>query len=279
MSPGQSTSRYSQLVPTADDRKFRPLFDTVAEVYDRARPGYPPGVFKSLTKLAGVGPGTRTLEIGCGTGQATMPLLELGCHLTAIDLGPRLIEIARRKLAPFPHVEFVIADFEKWSVSHDEKFDLVISATAFHWLNPDTRIDRTADLLRPGGWLATISTYHILGGTRRFFADVQSCYEAHDPSTPPNLRLPRAHQIPVDRDLDHAPRFDRPHFRRYEWDATYTTAQYLDLIRTYSPTLALPEQARTALLDCIGALISTKYHGSITKRYLTELTLARRGDA
>jgi len=81
------------------DRKrerLRVTFDQAAELYDRARPGYPPALFTDLAELAGVGPGCRVLEIGCGTGQATGPLAERGCQVVAVELGAALAAAARR---------------------------------------------------------------------------------------------------------------------------------------------------------------------------------------
>jgi ubiquinone/menaquinone biosynthesis C-methylase UbiE len=46
-------------------------FDEDAELYDRARPGYPPELFDDLAEVAGTGPGCRVLEVGAGTGKAT----------------------------------------------------------------------------------------------------------------------------------------------------------------------------------------------------------------
>jgi len=53
------------------------MFDSVAERYDRARPGYPPQVFDAIAELADVRPVSRVLEIGCGTEQATPPLAKI----------------------------------------------------------------------------------------------------------------------------------------------------------------------------------------------------------
>jgi hypothetical protein len=64
--------------------------------------------------------------------------------------------------------------------------------------------------------------------------------------------------------------------RRYEWEARYTTAAYLDLLRTYSNHRALPASALAGLLDCIAHLIDTHHDGAITKRYMTQLHVARR---
>jgi SAM-dependent methyltransferase len=250
--------------------RLRAGFDRVAELYDRVRPGYPPALFDDLAGMAGVG---RVLEIGCGTGQATVELARRGYAVLAVELGPRLAAIARANLADFDQVRVETGDFDQWKATESD-FDMVFAATAFHWLDEVTRHHRTADLLRAGGVLATVATEHVAGGTAQFFVDVQTCYRRYYPNTPPHLRLSSAVGIPPDRDL--GPRYGRPVFRRYERDIEYRTAEYLDVLRTYSPTLALSRMAGEGLLREIGALIDGRYGGRITKRYLTELRVARR---
>jgi SAM-dependent methyltransferase len=111
--------------------RLRQTFDEDAELYHRARPSYPRGVFDDLAELTGVGPRCRVLEIGCGTGQATVPLAERGCQIVAVELGAGLAAIARRKLAHFPSVEVVVSAFEDWPLPH-QPFDVVVAATAWH---------------------------------------------------------------------------------------------------------------------------------------------------
>ena len=65
--------------------------------------------------------------------------------------------------------------------------------------------------------------------------------------------------------------------RRHTWTATYSTAQYRQLLRTYSGHLALPDRQQEGLLDAIGELIDEGFGGTITKAYLSQLHLARRG--
>ncbi|GAA0376801.1 class I SAM-dependent methyltransferase [Microbispora corallina] len=261
-----------------DEReRLRETFTQVADLYDRARPRYPEPLFDDLAALTGAGPGSRVLEIGCGTGQATLPLAERGCAVVAVELGSRMASVARRNLAAFPLVEVVTARFEEWPAP-DEPFDLVVCATAFHWIDPAVRMDRCADALRPGGALATVVTHHVAGGTEDFFARVQDCYERFDPATPPGLRLRPAAEIPYDDDgeLERSGRFGPPVFRRHEWELSYSTAEYLDLLLTYSGHRALDPAAREGLLACIAHLIDTRHGGRITKRYLAELRVARR---
>lgn len=258
---------------TDDDRvRLARTFDGAAELYDRARPGYPAQLFEDF---AVVTPGARLLEIGCGTGKATVPLAECGYEVVAVELGASLAEVARRNLARFRSVEVVTVAFERWPLPA-EPFDAVFCATAFHWLDPAVRVSKSADALRPGGVLATVATEHIAGGSEEFFVEVQACYERFDPSTPPGLRLSPASDIPADgTELKASGRFGPARFRRYEWEVTYSTVDYLDLLMTYSGHRAMPPAARTGLLDCIARLID-HHGGRITKRYLTELRYAYR---
>ncbi|HEY4453631.1 MAG TPA: rRNA adenine N-6-methyltransferase family protein, partial [Pseudonocardiaceae bacterium] len=90
-----------------DRLRLRATFDDVADLYDRIRPGYPAEIIAAL----GIQAGTRILEIGCGTGQLTVPLVELGADVTAVELGPHLAAIAAAKT----RAEIIVADFDSWT--------------------------------------------------------------------------------------------------------------------------------------------------------------------
>ena len=47
---------------------LRETFEEAPERYDLVRPGYPEELFDDLERLAGLRPGSRVLELGCGTG-------------------------------------------------------------------------------------------------------------------------------------------------------------------------------------------------------------------
>ena len=230
---------------------LRDVFDEAPELYDRVRPGYPEAVFDDLIGLAGLGPGSRVLEVGCGTGQATVPLARRGLAVTAVELGAGLAEVARHNLARYPHVAVLNAAFEEWTAP--KAFDAVVAATSFHWLDPAVRLGKIEDALRPGGAVAIISTHHVAGGDAGFFEDVQRCYETWMPGTPTGERLPEADDVPqADRDeLQRSGRFADAVVRRYERDLSYTTREYRDLLSTYSGHRALAADAREALLGCI----------------------------
>jgi SAM-dependent methyltransferase len=257
------------------ERSLRTIFDEDPELYDRMRPAYPAPLFADLVEHGDLGPGHRLLEIGAGTGKATAPLSATGCHLLAIEPGPQLAAFTARRFAASPNVEVVNAYFEDWSPPA-ERFDIVLAATAFHWLDPEVRVQKAAEVLRPGGSLVVVDTHHVAGGTNQFFVDVQRCYERFDPSTTPELRLPTASQVSRRAATAGSALFDPATIRRYLWNEPYPASEYIDLLMTYSGHRALPPAARAGLLDCVRQLIENQYGGQITKRYMAQVSIARR---
>ena len=262
------------MVDEADRESQKWTFDGIADLYDRVRPGYPDELLNDLNDLAGIAPGSRVLEIGCGTGKLTVQMAELRCEIIAVELGPHLADIARKNLTPFPNVSVITASFEEWSPPA-EPFDAVVSATAFHWLDPKIRVPKAADVLRPDGSLATILTHHVAREQDAFFNDVQECSKRWDPASP-DYRAPRPEEVPIDtEEIEAAGRFGQPVVRRYEWEVAYSTAAFIDLISTYSANLVLVPEVRKGLFSCTADLIDTRYGGRVTKPYLTELQVAR----
>ena len=132
---------------------LRTGFNRAAEDYQRTRPVCPPQLFDDLIDLAGLEAGDRLLEIGCGTGQATVPLAERGLNVTAIELGAELAAIARRRLAGFPAVDVVTSAFEDWP-PQGATFDAVVAVSSLHWIDPQLRYLKPHELLRSGGSMA-----------------------------------------------------------------------------------------------------------------------------
>jgi SAM-dependent methyltransferase len=257
-------------------RNEREHFELTAEIYDRARQEYPPELFDAVVELAGVPEGGRVLEIGCGTGKATVPMAERGYAITAVELGPSLAAVARGNLARFPNASVQVAAFEEWPLPA-ESFDLVLAATMWHWLEPEMAVAKAAQALRPGGALAIFGYTHVAGGTEQFFIDSQECYERWDPRTAPGFRLTPANDIAPDTAaIDASGWFEECSHRRFEWLRTYTTQLYMDVLNTYAGNLAMSQADRNGLFACIEQLLEKRYGGVIEKAYLCDLIVARR---
>lgn len=255
--------------------ELRGIFDEDALLYDQARPGYPDALVDDLFELAHLGPGAGIVEIGPGTGQATLPLVARGASVLALELGASLAAQLGRRTAGLP-VDIAVGAFEDIALPRGRS-DAVVAFTAWHWLTPGVRMQQAHDALRPGGCLATVTTEHVLGGTAQFFADAQRCYERWDPDTPPGLRLTPAEELPpwVD-EVDTSELFAPAVRHRFTQDVTYSTRGYLDVLATYSGHRALSKERRRGLFACLERLIEGSYQGSVTKRYLYELRVARR---
>jgi SAM-dependent methyltransferase len=256
-----------------DDRRprLRLKFDEVPELYERARPAYPPQLFDDLAEL--LPPDAHIVEVGCGTGNATVPLAERGYRLTCVELGARLATVARRNLAGFPAVDVVVADFETWKPPSG-LYDAVLAFTAFHWIDPEVRYRRAAGVLRMGGLLAVTNVKHVLPEDGDpFFVEVQRDYRAvvpdeDDGSPPPPDDVPD-----LADEIAASGRFERVASLRYVWDVSYTAEEYIDVLDTYSGHRDLEPATRARLYGRIRNRIGDR---TVRKTYLATLDAARR---
>ena len=128
----------------------RRLFGADVDAYERGRPGHPPRVYELLVERCGLAPGTRVLEVGPGTGQATRRLLELGANVLAVEPDERLAAHLASTVGAVAVLNQPLEDAEL----SPESFDVAVAASSFHWVDEETGLARVAAALRPGGWVA-----------------------------------------------------------------------------------------------------------------------------
>jgi SAM-dependent methyltransferase len=264
----------------ADDReRLRATFNDAAELYERARPVYPAELYEALLQLSGLRPTDHLLEIGCATGKATRPLAARGFRLTCLELGRQLVVAARRNLAEFPNVDVVRADFETWEPPERAAFDLVFAATAWHWLDPSTRVNRAWSRLRPGGHLAHWSATHVFpDGGDPFFREIQDVYEAIGEGLPPDAPWPAPGELPDDRaELEASGLFDDVVVRHFDWEVVYDADGYLELLDTFSGHIAMEPWQRDRLYGEIRRRLDPRPEPRLRRHWGAVLHVARRG--
>ena len=257
------------------DRRL--AFDQVAEVYDRARPGYPSALFDDLLAFLGQreeGPAARVVEVGPGTGQATQSLLARGCHVTGVELGTRLAGVLRQKF-PQPELEVIQGAFED-AVLPPGCWDVVFVATAFHWLDPAVRLKKPAALLRGGGVVGIVGTNQISSEVDRgFFGRAFPIYRKYRPDEEPR-KMPGEDVVPAEYlEVSESGLFEPVALHRCRWDQRYGTAAYLDLLRSHSDTQSMEHDAREGLLAGLGDLIEREFEGVVVRPLLVTLTVGR----
>jgi SAM-dependent methyltransferase len=256
-------------------RERRLTFGKVADLYDRARPSYPRELVEDLVELAGA---DRAVEVGAGTGKATVLFAERGVSVLAIEPGAEMAAVARRNCARYPAVSIEQVEFEQWH-PEGERFPLLYSAQAWHWVAPELRYPRARAALRDGGLLAAFWNRIDWDGCELVLA-LRDAYDRsgadpaeEDPMDPRGSARVGQRQWWT-HEIDCASGFGDPEVRAYGWTQEYSTDEYVALLRTHSSQLVQNEAERAALLGFIAEAI-TAAGGRIRIPYVTQLCLAR----
>lgn len=255
---------------------LKQAFDVDPERYHRYRPTYPPEVIQRVISTAGLAGEALLLEIGPGTGQATRAFAERGFRITAVELGARLAETARTLLSHFPNVRIITGAYEAADLP-ENGFDLVYAATAFHWIERRAKYARTHQLLKPGGHLAILHAEQVSDeqGDRFFFAR-QPVYHRHTPSREAgSFRLPRCDELRAPSDVDNT-LFSQVDFATYRLIKRYAADDYIGLLSTFSPTIALGDRERRLFLKEIGSIIRRDFSGVVEIHFGISITILRR---
>lgn len=278
----------SPTTPGGHNKLTGDLFDKEAANYDRLRPSYPEQLFDLLIEKAGLAPGAMLLEVGPGSGQATLPMAERGFLVTAVEPGVQLAEITRRKLQPYPNSQVQIGKFED-AEPHPESFDLVYGATSLHWVDSEVLFEKAYKVLKPGGHLAIIYNELVEMPQDKPFYDlfepivlgygVTSVFRAGTtPDTMPDGKPPVKTLDTLESKFEINELFEDAGFFINEPSAfTYpTTNDYLNYLKTISHVAHLPDDQREAFLAEVRNLVDTQFGGKITLHFAATLQLARK---
>ena len=252
--------------------ELKDTFETVAAAYDAARHGYPEALFDDLAALAGIGQGSRVLELGCGSGQATMGLAARGCAVLGVEPGAELVRLARQRFAGVPNVAFAVGSFEVWPLE-EQAFDLVAAAQSWHWIDPAIAFAKAAAALRPGGKLAVFGHTPLLGDD--YVALAEPIYRRWAPElwVAPGEAwyLPEG---PIAGLFAASGLFAAVQHRAYRWTRLYTPQSFIAYLGTHSAHTRLPAERRSGLFAGIEAALTAR-GGELVGEWATNLYVAQ----
>lgn len=129
--------------------RIREDFDRIAlltEQHGAAGDLYHDYLLRQVPRGAG-----RVLEVGCGAGSFTRRLASRARAVTAVDLSPQMIRLARARTAGCENVEYLLGDLMRLPLRAE--YDCVVSVATLHHLPLAPALGRMKDALRPGGVL------------------------------------------------------------------------------------------------------------------------------
>ena len=267
----------------------RLLFGSVAEQYDNHRPSYPQQLVEEVLAYVGK-PAAEidVLEVGAGTGIATRQFAPWVRHLTAVEPDAEMAAVAAANPAAPSNVTQVAGDFESAQLEPGS-FDLLISGTAWHWVEPTRRNQLAADALRPGGVLAPFwagpewSRSQLRPQLDEAYDRVLG-WEREKQQGVMFPRKPEAAGGGVQQNfadeweqlLADEPRLTTPDVCFYHWTQDYSAEQYVALLGTHSDHLMLEPDARERLLAAVTDVINGPGAGVLEMPYRAILCLGRR---
>jgi len=267
------------MTPDPDEwRRQGRQFDRASHDYREGRPGYPPEVFELLQERCRLGHGSKVLEVGAGSGQATVPMLDMAAHVTAVEPGANFADQLTRYGAG-RSLRVIVATFEQAVVAEDS-FDLVVSATAFHWIDPAVGLAKAAAALHDQGWLALWWT--VFGDQTRpdpFYEALLPILQAKAPELAAQGSLPMWYALDVggrSREIEDTGLYEPVEHHLVKWQGCHGPEEIRRLFSTFSPWVALPEDQRTDLLADVERLARDTFGGIVVRPYQTVLYLARR---
>ena len=260
----------------AKRESLRATFDRASDLYRHIPTRVPGPAVRSTRPGHQAEAGGWLLEVGCATGKATLPLARRGFRITCVEIGAALAASAHENLAAFDGVEVIADAFETWEAPSDP-YDLVFAATAWHWIDPEVRYRKAAEVLTSGGQLAFWDAVHVVpmavirSSTRFRMSTTRSARVS-----PPDASRTRPGELDERRrEIEESGLFDVVDVSHFDWETVYDADQYIDLLNTFSGHIEMEEWQPERLYGEIRRRLSQRGDGRLRRHWGGVLHIAR----
>ncbi|MCM1992197.1 class I SAM-dependent methyltransferase [Oceanirhabdus seepicola] len=257
------------------DKRF--TFNEDVKNYDNWRPTYCKELFNDIIQYSQLNQNKKAVEVGIGTGQATTPFLMTGCDVTAIELGKNLAEYSKEKFKEYNNFSVYNTSFEDFECN-DNSFDILYSATAFHWIPEDIGYPKAFKLLKNNGTLALFWNKPSMKEDDLLHQKFQTIYQKYTSfdnksiesaaasTTARYNRISKTIQSYGFRDVE---------IKLYHQTRVFDSSGYISLLETYSDHRMLESSTKKLLYSEIENTI-LEYGNTVTIYDTIELYLARK---
>ncbi|SDI95201.1 Methyltransferase domain-containing protein [Frankineae bacterium MT45] len=230
----------------ADRRRLAATFDGAADVYDRARPGFPDAALDWILP----GDAREVLDLGAGTGKLTRSLVARGLTVTAIDPSPNMLARLREH---FPTIDSRLGSAEAIDLP-DASVDAVVVGSAFHWFDRPAADAEMARVLRPGGVAGLLWNRRDPASSTFNAFDAASVAASRSMGrTAKQLRPEQNTPIELDRHF-----FATTERRDFDHSQALSVDGVLELISSRSYVIAMDADERSQLLATIRARLEAE---------------------
>lgn len=236
------------------------VFNQIISDYAIARPGYPSELYDDIVEFSMLKQDAEILEIGAGPGQATDYFVKNGYSITALEIGNEQVRYLSDKYSGYRNFKPICSSFENYNCL-SETYNLVFSATAFHWIEPEIGYPKAYNLLKKNGTLAVFwHMYSIIREPSEMFNEICKIFQKYAPELDDFISNDEAEALNRLRfsQIQTNKLFDKPDYKVYRWIDEYTTERYVKLLNSYTDIHEMDEDKRNAVLQSVAEFIESK---------------------
>ncbi|TWP34306.1 class I SAM-dependent methyltransferase [Leekyejoonella antrihumi] len=238
-------------------RRRAKSFEEGAVAYERSRPTFPDALFDDLVATAGPRLGRGVLEVGAGTGRATLPLARRGARIQVVEPSGDMLHILAERLHAEDLQDAVTVrqgTFEDVATG-DGPYGVVVAAQSFHWTDPSTRWTRLARLLGNDGIAFLFWNGWQLDSTQHNLDAVRQVYRRDGGDLTPDIDDHRAGADWAQDEIAAEPALSTAESTSYAWDWELPVDDYLSLLATTSQYAVADLHRRRQLFNALRAVL------------------------
>jgi SAM-dependent methyltransferase len=261
---------------TPDPMQRKSWYGSVAQTYDRVRPKYAHSFLTRVVEIAKIPNNGRIVEVGCGPGTATLTIAKMGYSVIALEPSLEACNVARQNVAVYPNIEIINTSFEEWEPGN-QRFDAIVAATSWHWISPENKHQKAATLLKNTGVLVLLWNTTMMPPLK-VFNSLNEIFSQYLPAFREYKNRDREVnelKIFADTAIESA-LFGNLRTGVESIEVNYTIDNYLQLLTTYSPCIALSPANRNELLAGLKDILTRNSDRHIPLSYLSIFQILNR---